>query len=560
MNRTMLFMRVLGVLALSSGCGTSSGGSASAQGGGTVTEGGTSGAATSGGVAGSSRGGNTGTGGRSSEGGAAPVETGDVLERNNHATRDGHYVQPLLTKAAVAQMAPDADFEASTQNAAQANSSMFGTPLYMANGPGAKAAYFAATTANDVFAFDAATGARLWLKNIGSSPTRNAPSGGCGDIHPLGILSTPVIDAAKRTLYAVGAIGTTSISRFELHALSIEDGSERAGFPVDLTQIPADKMVNVYNHNQRGALALVNGVVYVPFGGHNGDCGTYNGRVIAVDTANPTQTGAWQTRHQGEGIWAPGGLASDGNGVLAITGNYTPFGAHAASRNATDSEEVVRLTGLAALTRNNENLYYATDWQALDDADADFGAMNPLVLTVPNSTPSTLVAAMSKDGRIHLLDAANLGGSDGKTPLRDFRVAQGDMSIHTVPAAYKTAMSSYITFTTDRGALCPSGGPSGKVLMSVAVTPGAPPSLKVAWCAALGGTMTTPAITTTDDSANAVVWYVNDDKLTALDGDTGKVLFTATDDCPVEKWTAVIAANGHIVAGSPDRLCSWSPH
>lgn len=558
MNRTVLFVRVFGVLSLLGGCGSSSGGSG-AQGAETATEGGSTAGSASGASA-TGGNGSAGRGGRNAaEGGAPPAETGDVLERNNHPTRDGHYVQPLLTKAAVAQMAPDAEFDASTESASQANSSMFGTPLFMANGPGAKPAYFAATTANDVFAFDATTGARLWLTNIGSSPTRNAPSGGCGDIHPLGILSTPVIDAAKRTLYAVGAIGTTSISRFELHALSIDDGSERTGFPIDLTQIPADKMVNVYNHNQRGALALVNGVVYVPFGGHNGDCGTYNGRVIAVDTANPAQVGAWQTRHQGEGIWAPGGLASDGNGVLAITGNYTPFGAHAASRSATDSEEVVRLTGLAALTRNNENLYYATDWQALDDADADFGAINPVVLTVPNSTPSALVAAMSKDGRIHLLDAANLGGSDGKTPLRDFRVAQGDMSVHTVPAAYKTATSSYIAFTTDRGALCPSGGPSGRVLMSVAVTPGAPPSLKVAWCAALGGTMTTPAVTTTDGSANAVVWYVNDEKLTALDGDTGKVLFTSTNECPVEKWTAVIAANGHIVAGSPKRLCSWSP-
>jgi hypothetical protein len=285
--------------------------------------------------------------------------------------------------------------------------------------------------------------------------------------------------------------------------------------------------------------------------------------VIAVDTADPTKGGGWQTRgERGEAIWAPGGLASDGNGVLAITGNWTPFGSSAASREQTDSEEVVRITGLGTLTRNNQNLYYASDWQNMDEIDADFGAMNPLVFTVAGSTPSTLVAAIAKDGRIHLLDAANLGGADGKTPLQNFKVANAGngMAIHTVPAAYKTAMGTYITFSTDTGAMCPTGQPSGKVVMGVAVAAGAPPTLKVAWCAALSGTVTSPIATTTDGSANAVVWFMSNGKLTAVDGDTGAVLYTSSDTCSVQRWTSPIAANGHIVVGSKDKLCSWSPH
>ena len=41
-------------------------------------------------------------------------------------------------------------------------------------------------------------------------------------------------------------------------------------------------------HNQRSALSLVNGILYVPYAGYVGDCGSYQGRVVAVSTSNPT--------------------------------------------------------------------------------------------------------------------------------------------------------------------------------------------------------------------------------------------------------------------------------
>ncbi|MGC4094471.1 MAG: hypothetical protein QM756_42475 [Polyangiaceae bacterium] len=254
-------------------------------------------------------------------------------------------------------------------------------------------------------------------------------------------------------------------------------------------------------------------------------------------------------------------MASDGNGVFAATGNYMQPRGHAATRDTTDSEEVVRLTGLAVLNRNNQNLYYASDWQNMDDDDADFGAINPMVISVPGSTPSSLVVAIAKDGHIHLLDAANIGGPDGKTPLRNTQVSSGAMSIHTVPAAYKTATATYIALSTDSGAMCPTGQPSGKVVMGVKVTPGAPPTLNVAWCAAMSGTVVAPIATTTDGTAEAVVWYISGGKLNAVDGDTGAVLYTSADTCStVTKWTSPIAASGRIVVGANDHLCSWSPH
>src|SRR6185369_10011476 len=125
-------------------------------------------------------------------------------------------------------------------------------------------------------------------------------------IHPLGIISTPVIDAASRTIFVAGAIGTTSIARHEVHALSVDDGSERAGWPVDVSTMSAGGVTfSPPPQNQRSALSLVNGILYVAYGGHVGDCGSYRGWVIAINAANPAQRGAWATGGGQEGIWAP---------------------------------------------------------------------------------------------------------------------------------------------------------------------------------------------------------------------------------------------------------------
>src|SRR5215831_13952426 len=128
-------------------------------------------------------------------------DSASVLERNKHPSRDGYFVEPALTSAAVARMALDTTF-------------------------------IAVTTGNDVFALDETTGAVVWTRNIGPSPTDSGA--GCGGIHPIGIVSTPVIDAGARTLFLAGALGTTAIDRHEVHALSVEDGSERAGWPVNV--------------------------------------------------------------------------------------------------------------------------------------------------------------------------------------------------------------------------------------------------------------------------------------------------------------------------------------
>jgi len=541
--------------------GKGSGGTGTTGSGGTGTTG-TGGTGTTGtggrGGAGTGTGGTGTTGSGGTSGGAGTTgTTGSVLERNNHPSRDGLFLQPAITKAAAmaAGKAKDASF------AAAFSGSMWASPLYAANGPGGKGVFIAVTTGNDVIALDETDGHVVWMKNIGSSPTANqSGSPTCGNIHPLGILSTPVIDATNRKVYVAGAIGTTSIMRHEIHAISLDDGSDAStgGWPVNVSALSAGSLTfmaaNSYQ-NQRGALSLVNGTLYVTYGGHVGDCGAYHGWVVAVDTtASPVATGAWATGGQGEAIWAPGGTASDGNGVVVMTGNNTArVSTHA------DSEELIRLTGLAKADKSDTNVFYPTSWMSMDSGDYDLGSNSPIYVEVPGATPSSYFIAISKDGHFYMLDSKKFGGMGGQ--IKDLSVASSGMSIHNVPATYTTAAGVHVVFGTDSGAKCPTGMPSGKVIMSVLIPAGAPPEPQVVWCATLGTPVTAPIATTSDGKNDAIVWYISSGKLTGVDGDTGAVVYTSSDTCSnVRQWTSPIAVNGRIITGADSKLCSWTVH
>jgi hypothetical protein len=489
--------------------------------------------------------------------GAPSIDTSaSVLERNKHPSRDGHFVQPLLTKAKAASMKLDAGFKATFSGTVVAS------PLYAENGPGGAGAFFAVTLDNNVFALAEATGAVLWETNVGAPAMMTGVP--CGNLRPIGIFSTPVIDASSRTIFVGAGIaaGGTTIARHEVHALSLDDGKERPGWPVDVSKVKAGALAfNSPAQNQRGSLALVNGTLYVPYGGHDGDCGAYHGWIVAIDIKNPATVGAWATGGLGEAIWAAGGLASDGNGIFAVTGNNTQgVAVHF------DSEEVVRITGTSTLTL--ADVYFPSRWRSMDLNDADFGGSNALVVDVPGATPPSYVVATSKDGHVYFLDRAKLGGMDGH--LVDYTVVDGKQessrAVRTAPTSYASATGVHIALSVDSNSVCPMGvGGGGRVVMSILVPPGAPPKVQTAWCAPLGGSpgvpSTSPISTTTDGKSDAIVWIMSGWSLNAFDGDTGAVISASTELCTggVRQWTSPIAVKGRIVVGGDGHLCSWSP-
>ena len=74
--------------------------------------------------------------------------------------------------------------------------------------------------------------------------------------------------------------------------------------------------------NQRGALQFLNGVLYVPYGGYDGDGGTYYGSVVGFPVASPQTPTWWHTTASKGGIWGPGALPTDGTSIFPVTGQH----------------------------------------------------------------------------------------------------------------------------------------------------------------------------------------------------------------------------------------------
>ena len=74
---------------------------------------------------------------------------------------------------------------------------VYAQPLYIEGGPSGPVV-IAVTESNNVYALNATTGAIIWQRNVGTPVTSGLP---CGNINPLGITGTPVVDLASRSLF-----------------------------------------------------------------------------------------------------------------------------------------------------------------------------------------------------------------------------------------------------------------------------------------------------------------------------------------------------------------------
>ena len=331
---------------------------------------------------------------------------------------------------------------------------VFGQPLIADDGNGRRV-LIAVTQNNEVYALDPNNAATTFWHAAGLSGTptsgaatigapwviaKNSATKNCTDITPnVGITTTPVIDASTRTLYFTAkspdpadASGATGM--YKLHALSLVDGSERSGFPVTISGA-ADNDSSVSfdptKQLQRPGLLLMNGVVYMAFGGHC-DTPVYYGWVVGVgaygaaSNAN-TITARWVdqkgTDGFGAGIWMAGsGLASDGSGqILLVTGNGTVPEANPPATvipgNAPPNnlgQSAVRLAVQSNGTLAATDFFSPKDNKTLNGTDLDLGSSGITVLPGQFGTtqhPNVAVIG-GKTPILRALDLASFGGFD----------------------------------------------------------------------------------------------------------------------------------------------------
>jgi hypothetical protein len=246
-----------------------------------------------------------------------------------------------------------------------------------------------ATENDSVYDLDANTGAVIWRAHLGTPVSGDELP--CGDIDPSGITGTPAIDTTKRVVYVVAFVTPV---HHELFAVDLAAGAVKSHVPIDAPG--ADPKVE----QQRAALALSGGYVYVAYGGLFGDCGPYHGWVLAsrVDGNGSLLNYQVPTGRAG-GIWAPSGPAFDDSGELFVaTGN-------------SDSNLVFDYgNSVIKLSPDLKQLdwFAPANWIQLNVEDMDLGSTGPIILN------SNFVFQIGKEGIGYLLDSHKLGGVNGQ--------------------------------------------------------------------------------------------------------------------------------------------------
>jgi outer membrane protein assembly factor BamB len=372
---------------------------------------------------------------------------------------------------------------------ARLDGAVYGQPLVIGD------LVVAATEGNSVYGLVLADGRVRWRAQLGAPVPRDRLP--CGNIDPLGITGTPAYDAATGTVFAVPE---TAGGRHDLVALDVRDG--RVRFRRNLDVVGRDPSA----HQQRGALAVAGGRVYVSFGGLFGDCGDYVGYVTATSVRGDGPTTHYEvpTRREG-GIWAASGVAVDAAGDV-----WVAVGNGAGTGDLYDgSDSVLRLS--ADLSRRLD-FFAPADWGSQNAEDADLGTTGPVLLG------GDRVAVSGKSGEVDLLDTRRLGGIGGGLASVGGCRGFGGMAWD--------ASQSALFVPCD-------GGTRRFDVGRAALTPG--------WQAA-------PNINGTPVAGGGAVWVLDASagRLYVLDERTGRTLASA-DTGPASRFASVVPVPGRVL-------------
>src|SRR5580658_423808 len=311
---------------------------------------------------------------------------------------------------------------------------IYGQPLYVPNatipGQGTHHVIYVATQNDSLYAFDAdgLSPTALWQDSFidpakGITPVPCGTDGNtdisCG-VYPIyGINSTPVISAETKTMYLVTRTANNGSYFQTLHAISLTNGAEKFGGPVNISgQVPgtgAGSKNGIVTFNpladvQRAGLLLANSRVYI------GWAGAQHGWIMGYGATTLKQVAIFNTAPNAKlgGVWASGnGIAADASGYIYAAVGDALFDANTGGIDYGDSllKFNADLSVLDCFTPNDESCRQLND--------LDLGSAGPIVLpTQTGDVPNELIIA-GKGGRpcdsapvrsrIYLLNRSDLG-------------------------------------------------------------------------------------------------------------------------------------------------------
>ena len=388
---------------------------------------------------------------------------------------------------------------------------VYAQPLYVPNlliaGIGTQNVVFVATEKDSVYAFDADANPckQLWKTSLipaGSQAIETPILGSTSaDIVPfVGITGTPVIGGNTPTLYVIAATQIPAINppySQQLYSLDLTTIPPEVQPPgIEITSPAGQPSVFFPSHeNQRSALLLDNGIVYIAFGS-NGVPGDYHGWLFGYDSSSLKQTGVFNVTPnaiQG-GIWQSGGgpSADLNHNIFVVTGDG-PFDANRGGMSYSDS--FLRLTtsggGLSV-----SDYFTPCDQQTLETAGQDVGASAPVLLPDSPSQPNLLIGG-SKNGSLYVVNRDNLGKFDTACPDSSTRV-------QTIPVGAGPIMSTPLFWNNSVYVAAGNGNLksfplAGGVLSSTPTSQSTEP---------LGPQGATPVISS-NGTNNAILWLID---------------------------------------------------
>ena len=169
---------------------------------------------------------------------------------------------------------------------------------------------------------------------------------------------------------------------------------------------------------QRGALAVAHGKVWIPFGAQAGDCGDYKGRVVGVNLdGSGTPVFYSPPTKRGGGMWNPAGVTvgRDGN-ILVVSANGAAF----PGDSYDNTNSVLRLDGEAKLLDS----FAPTDWAANNQGDVGLGSQGVALVG------DKWAVFGGKSGPVYVLRQDKLGGIGGQVDVQNICRSFGGAAVN----------------------------------------------------------------------------------------------------------------------------------
>jgi hypothetical protein len=407
---------------------------------------------------------------------------------------------------------------------------------------------YGTTWAGGILALDAHTGAQVWAKQAFTAPCKIK-----GTPYDCIVHSAAAVDPNLKFVYSYSLDG-------KVHKYKVGDGTEivDGGWPEIATLKPDLEKQSaslVFATARDGHTYL-----YVPFSSYPGDWGEYQGHIVTINLDTGAQKvfnmvcsdqavhftyapGTPDCPELQASVWGRAAVvylpALDKIFMTTANGPYDP------SKHDWGSSVIALNPDGSGANGNPLDSYTPDTYAQLNNFDVDLGSTAPVILPVPpDSAVRSLALQSGKDGKLRLLNLANLSGQGGPghtegeigavldVPIGD--PAASDFEVRTAPVVWNNPMdsSTWVFISNDFGVCA----------FKLVIDSGGLPSLAFQWKKPAYTLSSSPAM------ANGVLYLASSVDAThgvirALDPLTGDTLWSDNTIGTIH-WSVPVVDNG----------------